>query len=105
MAKKVELMSDDYVFNAAECLKLMGHPARIKIVDILSQGKFSVKEIAANCNLPANQTCEHLRLLKNHGLLSNERAGRTVYYQICSTQLLNLLSCIKHNCCLIAETD
>ena len=97
-ARSLEKMSDEYLEKAANCLKLMAHPVRIRIVEILSQGRFAVREIAELCGVAPNQTCEHLRLLKNHGLLSSKREGRTVYYSIVSQQLIGLLSCIKSNC-------
>lgn len=96
--KKIEKMEIEYLEMVADCLKLMAHPMRIRIVEILSQGKFSVGEIAEECELPPNQTCEHLRLLKNHGLLGSNREGRTVYYFIKAQQLINLLNCIKKSC-------
>ncbi len=95
---KIERMSDEYLEVAADCLKLMAHPVRLRIVEILSQGKFAVHEIAEQCNVAPNQTCEHLRLMKNHGLLVSKRDGRTVYYSIASQQLISLLICIKSNC-------
>jgi DNA-binding transcriptional ArsR family regulator len=94
----VELMPDELLEKAAECLKVMAHPIRLRIVNILMQGEFAVHEIAELSKTSANQTCEHLRLLKGHGLLSSERKGRTVYYKIASPQLPGLLSCIRANC-------
>ncbi len=94
----VELMPDELLEKAAECLKVMAHPIRLRIVNILMQGEFAVHEIAELSKTSANQTCEHLRLLKGHGLLSSERKGRTVYYKIASPQLPGLLNCIRANC-------
>ena len=95
---KVKLMDDELLDQAAECLKVMAHPARLKIVDILMQGDFAVHEIAELADTSPNQTCEHLRLLKGFGLLSSERRSRTVYYKIVSKRLPNLLNCIKKTC-------
>lgn len=95
---KVKLMNDEQVVCAAECLKVMAHPTRIKIVDILMQGDFAVHEIAELADTTPNQACEHLRLLKGFGLLSSERRSRTVYYRIASERLPNLLNCIKKSC-------
>lgn len=95
---KIDKMNFEYLEMAAECLKIMAHPMRIRIVEVLSQGKYSVGQIADICDLPPNQTCEHLRLLKNHGLLGSNREGRTVYYFIKAEQLINLLGCIKKSC-------
>lgn len=98
VAKKTKLISFEALDQAAECLKVMAHPVRLRIVDVLSQGRFAVHEIAEMCETSPNQTCEHLRLLKGHKLLTSRRQGRTVYYEIASPQLTNLLACINKNC-------
>jgi DNA-binding transcriptional ArsR family regulator len=94
----LELLPQEFLDNAAECLKVMAHPARLRMVDILMQGEFPVGRIAELCDLAPHQTCEHLRLLKGHGLLDSERRGREVYYRIASPQLPKLLTCIR-SCC------
>jgi len=96
--KKIEMLGFKELDHAAECLKVMAHPVRLRIVDVLTQGEFAVHEIAELCKTSPNQTCEHLRLLKGHKLLSSERRGRTVYYKIASKQLPALLGCIKKSC-------
>jgi ArsR family transcriptional regulator, zinc-responsive transcriptional repressor len=95
---KLALLADDVLERAAECLKVMAHPVRLKMVNLLMQGDFAVHEIAETCRCTANQTCEHLRLLKGHGLLSSRRKGRTVYYQIASDRLPRLIECISKSC-------
>jgi len=95
---EIELMDYDYLNKAAECLKLIAHPVRIRMLEIMSQGSFSVGNIAKLCQVPPNQACEHLRLLKNHGLLKSDKEGKTVYYKISSPQLPDLLNCIKKHC-------
>ena len=95
---ELDLMPDEMIEKAAECLKVMAHPVRLRMVNILMQGDFAVHEMARLCQTSPNQTCEHLRLLKGHGLLGSERRGRTVYYRIASPQLPGLIQCIKKNC-------
>ncbi len=95
---KLTLLAMEQMELAAECLKVMAHPVRLRMVDILMQGEFAVHEIAALCETSPDQTCEHLRLMKGHGLLSSERHGRTVYYKIATPQLPGLIECIRKNC-------
>jgi len=96
--EKLDLLPDEVFETAADCLKVMAHPVRLKIVNVLMQGEFAVHEIAKVCHSSPNQTCEHLRLLKGYGLLNSERKGRTVYYRIASPQLPGLIKCIQNNC-------
>ena len=98
MIEQLDLIEDAVLEKAAECLKVMAHPARLKMVNILMQGEFAVHELAEMTQTSPNQTCEHLRLLKGHGLLSSDRRGRTVYYKIAAPQLPGLINCIRNNC-------
>ncbi len=93
--KKITFLPLDYLNNAAECLKVMAHPIRLRIINILMQGEFAVHEIAELCKLPHHQACEHLRLLKVHGLLDSKREGRLVYYRLADPRLAGILECIK----------
>ncbi len=98
MSSAPALLPNSILVQATECLKVMAHPVRLRIVDILMQGEFPVHEIAALCELPTAQTSEHLRLLQGRGLLAADRRGRNVYYKIASPQLPALVNCIRHTC-------
>jgi DNA-binding transcriptional ArsR family regulator len=93
-----KLLDEWTLEQAAECLRIMGHPTRLRIVDILMQGEFPVGRIAAMCELPSHQLSEHLRMLKNCGFLASERRGREVYYHLDSPRLPALLTCIRKTC-------
>jgi DNA-binding transcriptional ArsR family regulator len=94
----IALLPLDDLTNAAACLKVMAHPVRLRIVDILSQGDVTVREIAEMCEIKQHQACEHLRLMQNCGLLTSERHGQTVHYKISSPQLPALLECVRQHC-------
>jgi ArsR family transcriptional regulator, zinc-responsive transcriptional repressor len=98
MTQKLELMPMNMLRDAGERLKVMAHPVRLRIVDILMQGEFPVGRIAEMCDLPPHQTSEHLRLLKGQALLDSRREGRTVYYRIIDPRLPALLTCIRNAC-------
>lgn len=95
---ETKLLPEEILLNAADCLKVMAHPVRLRIVNILMLGEFAVHEIAELSKTSPNQTCEHLRLLKGHGLLTSVRRGRTVYYKITAPQLPGLIECIRKSC-------
>ncbi|NQU24242.1 MAG: helix-turn-helix transcriptional regulator [Candidatus Nealsonbacteria bacterium] len=98
MPQTPNLLPVELLEEAAECLRILGHPMRLRIVDILMQGEFPVGQIAEMCELPPHQTSEHLRLLKGHGLLSAQRRGRAVYYAVADPRLPRLLQCIRAAC-------
>lgn len=91
-------LSEKAIEQAAECLRVLGHPMRIRMVEILVEGRRPVNELAELCKLPPHQTCEHLRLMRGHGLLASRREGRLVYYEIADPRLPRLLECIRSHC-------
>lgn len=93
-----EMLPMDALTDAAACLKVMAHPVRLRIVDILGRGDFQVREIAEMCGIKQNQACEHLRLMQSCGFLKSERRAQSVFYKIVSPQLPALLDCIRHHC-------
>ncbi len=94
----VELLAMDSLAQAAECLKVLAHPVRLRVVDLLMQGEFPVGRIAELCDLPAHQMSEHLRLMQAHGLLRSRRDGRVVFYGVANPNLPGVLKCIRANC-------
>jgi DNA-binding transcriptional ArsR family regulator len=98
MTNTIETISDEMLEQAAECLKVMSHPVRLKLVNLLLQGNFPVGELSEKCDCSPSQTCEHLRLMKSCGFLSSERDGRRVFYKVISPRLPKLLECISNTC-------
>ena len=98
MSKKPKLLVMEGLRQAAECLKVLAHPVRLRMVDILLQGEFPVHRIAELCDLPPHQACEHLRLMQGHSLLASERKGRTVYYRVANPSLPGIMECIRKHC-------
>src|ERR1700732_1572160 len=81
--------------QAAECLKTLAHPHRLRMVQMLLQGRFTVGELAESCGIPSHMASEHLRLMQRCGFLANEKEGRKAYYRIVEPHLSNMMSCIE----------
>lgn len=81
--------------QAAECLKTLAHPHRLRMVQMLLKGDYTVGELAAACDIPSPMASEHLRLMQRCGFLASEKEGRSVYYKVVEPHLQNILSCIE----------
>lgn len=81
--------------DAAECLKTLAHPVRLRIVQLLLHGRYTVGELAEDCGIQDNVGSEHLRLLQRCGFLTSERDGRRVYYSVAEPHLEKLMACIE----------
>jgi DNA-binding transcriptional ArsR family regulator len=81
--------------QAAECLKVLAHPHRLRMIQMLLAGDFTVGELAEACELPTAMASEHLRLMQRCGFLSSEKEGRKVFYRVAEPHLKKILSCIE----------
>lgn len=94
-AKAMKLTPLEALEQAAECLKTIAHPHRLRMIQMLLQGRYTVGELAEACELPSHMASEHLRLMQRCGLLTAEKDGRKAYYQIAEPHLANVMACIE----------
>jgi DNA-binding transcriptional ArsR family regulator len=81
---------------AAECLRTLAHPHRLRIVQLLLSGEpYSVNELAEACGLAQPVASDHLRLMQRCGFLKSVKEGRTVYYEIAEPHLANIMACVE----------
>jgi DNA-binding transcriptional ArsR family regulator len=97
MAKKKLRPADmEALGKAAECLKVLAHPVRIRMVQLLLHGRYTVGQIAEDCEIAENLASEHLRLMQRCGFFTSEREGRKVFYQVAEPHLANIIRCIEN---------
>ena len=92
---KLKLTALESLGEAAECLLTLAHPHRLRMVQMLLQGDFSVGELAEACGLPSAMASEHLRLMQRCGFLTSEKDGRQVFYRVAEPHLKKILACIE----------
>jgi DNA-binding transcriptional ArsR family regulator len=92
---KKSLSDIEALSQAAECLRTLGHPHRLRIVEMLLDGRHTVGELAEACGIASHMASEHLRLMQRCGFLSSEREGRKVYYVVAEPHLAEILACIR----------
>ena len=81
--------------QAAECMKTLAHPHRLRILQMLLRGRYTVGELAEACGIPSHMASEHLRLMQRCGLLTSRKDGRKAYYQIAEPHLANIMACVE----------
>jgi len=94
-AKSLKLTSLDALEQAAECLKILAHPHRLRMVQMLLRGRFTVGELADACGIPSHMASEHLRLMQRCALLTSEKDGRKAYYKIAEPHLADIMACVE----------
>ena len=94
--KKAKLMSLDSLGRAAECLRTSAHPQRLRMIQMLLSGRYTVGALADASGIPSHMASEHLKLMKLCGLLKSERDGRRTYYQVVEPHLEGIMACVEH---------
>jgi DNA-binding transcriptional ArsR family regulator len=89
------LLELDALGMAAECLKTLAHPHRLRIVEMLTRDRYTVGELAEACGIASAMASGHLRLMQRCGLLAPERDGRNTYYRIADPCVIEFMSCIR----------
>jgi DNA-binding transcriptional ArsR family regulator len=81
--------------EAAECLKILAHAHRLRMLQMLLRGRYTVGELAQSCEIPSHMASEHLRLMQHCGFLTSEKDGRKAYYRIAEPHLASIMACIE----------
>lgn len=82
--------------QAAECLRTLAHPVRLRMVQLMLRGELTVGELAEACAIPSHMASEHLRMMQHCGLLARRQDGRRIYYQVAEPTLARIMDCIEN---------
>jgi len=81
----------------AEFCGILGNSRRIQIVWTLGNRELTVSEIAEEIKASMQNTSQHLRLMKNKGLLISRRDGREIYYRIADSEFSRICPVVSKN--------
>jgi DNA-binding transcriptional ArsR family regulator len=87
--------SDPVYVLKAQLFRVLGHPVRIRILELLTDRERTVGDLQAALSLDSSGTSQHLGALRQHGVLESRRAGTSVYYRIRDPRVSQLLAIAK----------
>ena len=76
----------------AEFFKTLGHPARIRVLELLSQREHAVAEMLPEVGIEAANLSQQLAVLRRAGLVVTRKEGTTVRYSLTSPHVAELLT-------------
>lgn len=79
----------------AAIIKALAHPSRLFIVDVLSDGEKCVCELTAMIGADISTVSKHLSILKNAGLIRDDKRGSQVFYSLTCPCILSFFDCIE----------
>lgn len=93
----MEHLSPDALVQVAAYFQALAEPARLRLLNVLREGKRSVGELADTTGYSQANVSRHLALLAQHGLLSRETQGTSVYYSIADPAIYELCNLVCDN--------
>ena len=82
-------------YNArAKIIKAMAHPIRLFIVNELSRNEKCVCELTQMVGLDMSTVSKHLSVMKNAGIVQDEKRGLKVFYKLRMPCIMNFFGCV-----------
>ncbi len=78
----------------ARVLKALAHPARLLLVEALSQRERCVCELTALVGSDISTISKHLSLLKHAGIVEDDKRGAQVFYRLKTPCVMNFFKCV-----------
>jgi ArsR family transcriptional regulator len=79
--------SQNWIKEQAEIHQVLSNPTRLLILRSLVENEMSVGELAEKIGATMQNTSQHLRLMKDKGILEARRDGQTIFYQIAISEM------------------
>jgi DNA-binding transcriptional ArsR family regulator len=84
---------------AAELLKTLGNPQRLRILCLLVDGERSVGEINAAVPLSQSALSQHLAVLREQDLVATRREAQSIYYRLQEGPAVAILDTLHRQFC------
>ena len=75
----------------AEFFRMLGHPVRIRVLELLQEGPMPVRELLAAIEVEPSSLSQQLAVLRRSGIVTSRREGSTVVYALASGDVADLM--------------
>jgi ArsR family transcriptional regulator len=86
------IRADPVYVVKARMFRALGHPIRIRILELLVDGERAVGDLQSELDVDSSGTSQHLTALRQQGLIEGRRDGTSVYYRIRDPLVIELLA-------------
>ncbi len=76
----------------AEFFKSLGHPVRVRVLELLSTAEMCVSELQTRIGVEGSSLSQQLAVLRRAGLVATRKQGNNVYYSLSAPELAELLA-------------
>ncbi|UKY48538.1 ArsR/SmtB family transcription factor [Streptomyces inhibens] len=75
----------------AEFFRLLAHPVRIRVLELLQEGPRPVRDLLAAIEVEPSSLSQQLAVLRRAGIVTSTREGSTVVYELAGVEVAELL--------------
>ncbi|MGA4541995.1 ArsR/SmtB family transcription factor [Uniformispora flossi] len=75
----------------AEFFRMLGHPVRIRVLELLQNGPMPVRDLLAAIEIEPSSLSQQLAVLRRSGIVTSARDGSTVVYQLAGGDVADLM--------------
>jgi ArsR family transcriptional regulator, arsenate/arsenite/antimonite-responsive transcriptional repressor len=75
----------------AELFRALGHPARIRVLELLQSGPLPVRDLLSAIDIEASSLSQQLAVLRRAGIVTATREGATVVYALSTVDVADLM--------------
>jgi ArsR family transcriptional regulator len=94
-AQSGALRSSQEYRAGADVFKALGHSSRLLIVDVLTHGERCVADLTQLIGCDTSTVSNHLSVLRNVGIVADERRGQQVFYRIATPCVRKVFACLE----------
>jgi DNA-binding transcriptional ArsR family regulator len=91
----MKLIPTEALEHTARVLKVLAHPHRLRIIDLIARRELPVGEVAELVGIAPNACSQHLNIMKAYGVVSSRRKGKEIFYRVEDPNALSVLACIR----------
>lgn len=90
---------EEDILMAAQAIKAIAHPLRLKILCVLNDQEISVQDIVENVGTSQSNISQHLAILRDKGVLATRKDANRVFYRIGDMRTLKLVGMMRDVFC------
>lgn len=79
----------------ADLFRTLGHPVRIRILELLLEGPRTVRELLGEIDIEASSMSQQLAVLRRAGMVTSEREGSAVTYRLSTPEVAGLMTAAR----------
>ncbi len=83
-----------YSYHAEMC-KVLSHPKRLEIINVLREKEMSVGDLSGRLNLGQANISQHLNMMKERRILVSKKEGNVVYYRLANLRMLEAYDLLR----------